>query len=168
MACRFLLACHIWWKKVKRKLSVFCLSKMSGSIRQTMKHYITLLFLIWTTSNGLIGQSLAADVFFLDQQLETKDLTEKYYVDKSETNELKLGVQFFFLFYKNFLSSQDNQNCSFSPTCSTYCLHSIRSHGVVKGLMGAFDRLTRCNYLSPENYEIDFDTGRLLDPVDEE
>ena len=106
------------------------------------------------------------DAVFLTNELNAVPTKREYTIEKTETNEIKMGVQFFFLFYKNFLSSQDNRNCSFSPSCSTYCLHSVRERGVAVGLMGAFDRLSRCNYLSPENYQIDLATGRLLDPVE--
>jgi putative component of membrane protein insertase Oxa1/YidC/SpoIIIJ protein YidD len=109
---------------------------------------------------------LSQDISFLKEQLEESPVKISYTIEKSETNEIKMGVQLFFLFYKNFLSSQDNRNCSFSPSCSTYCLHSIRKKGVLLGLMGAFDRLSRCNGLSPENYQIDFSTRQLLDPVE--
>ncbi len=125
---------------------------------------VFLILLNWSAG----AQSLDADLKFLSDQVQVKPVkVEKYKLGQTETNEIKMGVQVFFLFYKKFLSSQDNQNCSFSPSCSTYCLHSIQKKGVIKGLMSSFDRLSRCNYLSPENYEVDFASGRLLDPVEE-
>lgn len=113
-----------------------------------------------------LGQSdLSADVGFFNAQLSHVKEGPQYPIEKTESNEIKIGVQLFFLFYKNYLSSQDTRNCAFSPSCSTYCLHSVQKRGIVKGLMGAFDRLSRCNYLSPENYQIDRQTGQLIDPV---
>ena len=111
------------------------------------------------------GQDLTDDLSFLRGQLQSHDTKPSFRIRKHETNEIKMGVQVFFLFYKSFLSSQDNQNCSFTPSCSVYCLHAIQERGVTTGLMSAFDRLSRCNYLSPENYQIDYTTGRLIDPV---
>ena len=112
-----------------------------------------------------ICQDLAHDLSFLHEQLQSQKTKPAFKIRKTETNEIKMGVQVFFLFYKSFLSSQDNQNCSFTPSCSVYCLHAIQERGVTTGLMSAFDRLSRCNYLSPENYQIDYTTGRLIDPV---
>ncbi|MBK8502179.1 MAG: membrane protein insertion efficiency factor YidD [Saprospiraceae bacterium] len=109
---------------------------------------------------------LHADAGFLSKQLKKDNQQESYTIQPYETNEVKMGVQLFFVFYKNYLSSQDNRNCAFSPSCSTYCLHSVQRRGVLQGLMGAFDRLSRCNYLSPENYKINPESGQLLDPVE--
>lgn len=109
---------------------------------------------------------LQSDGQFLSRQLGQSKGRPSYPIERTQTNEIKMGVQLFFLFYKNYLSSQDTRNCAFAPSCSTYCLHSVQKRGVVKGLMGAFDRLSRCNYLSPENYLIDRETGQLLDPVE--
>lgn len=129
-----------------------------------------LICFFWSASLTIItAQEIDADLTFLSHQVEQELVKpSRYTFEKSETDEIKMGVQLVFLFYKSFLSSQDNQNCSFSPSCSTYCLHAIQKRGVVKGIMSAFDRLSRCNYLSPENYEVDLTSGRLLDPVNDE
>jgi len=123
------------------------------------------VFLIYTSmATGQI--ELKSDAAFLTSQLKQPNSKPVYYIEKTETNEIKMGVQLFFLFYKNYFSSQDTRRCAFSPSCSTYCLHSVQKRGVLKGLMGAFDRLSRCNYLSPENYRIDLESGQLIDPVE--
>ena len=123
------------------------------------------VFLIYTsTATGQV--ELKSDAAFLTNQLKQPKSKLVYYIEKTETNEIKMGVQLFFLFYKNYFSSQDTRRCAFSPSCSTYCLHSVQKRGVLKGLMGAFDRLSRCNYLSPENYRIDLESGQLIDPVE--
>lgn len=127
--------------------------------------------LLWTCAFFMVmfythAQSgLSSDAGFLTNQLTIPKEKPQYPIERTESNEIKIGVQLFFLFYKNYLSSQDNRNCAFAPSCSAYCLHSVQRHGVIKGLMGAFDRLSRCNYLSPENYQIDPESGQLLDPV---
>ena len=119
----------------------------------------------FSVAYGLGQIQLQEDVTFLSGQLNQSLPKTHYEIEKTETNEIKMGVQLFFLFYKNYVSSQDTRNCSFIPSCSTYCLHSVQKRGVIKGLMGAFDRLSRCNYLSPENYKIDRESGQLIDPV---
>jgi uncharacterized protein len=70
-----------------------------------------------------------------------------------------------FLFYKKFVSSQDSQNCSFHPSCSEYMLLSTQQMGKLKGLLNGLDRMARCHGLSPAQYEIDYTSGLLLDPI---
>jgi hypothetical protein len=36
-----------------------------------------------------------------------------------------------FLFYKSFVSSQDAQSCSFTPSCSVYALEAVKNQGNV-------------------------------------
>ena len=68
-----------------------------------------------------------------------------------------------FLFYKNFISSQDGSRCSFHPSCSEYAIQLVKQRGLIIGGMGACDRLLRCNGMSPELYEFDPQRGLLID-----
>lgn len=131
-----------------------------------MRKIVTLAVSLICTSIAIGQIELKNDASFLSRQLFQPTSKPVYPIEKTETNEIKMGVQLFFLFYKNYFSSQDTRRCAFSPSCSTYCLHSVQKKGVLKGLMGAFDRLSRCNYLSPENYRIDLESGQLIDPVE--
>jgi len=90
----------------------------------------------------------------------------EHYFSQNNSNEIKLIFSSLYFFYKNFISSQDISSCSFTPSCSTYSIQSIRKHGVILGTMETFDRLTRCNSLSPKKYEKDNRTGLLIDEVD--
>ena len=69
-----------------------------------------------------------------------------------------------FLVYKTFFSSQDLSVCTFTPSCSEFGILAVKQFGVVKGGIMTMDRLSRCNGLSPENYEIDKKTMLLKDP----
>jgi putative membrane protein insertion efficiency factor len=66
--------------------------------------------------------------------------------------------------YKNFISSQDASTCTFTPSCSEYAILAIKKQGVIPGMINFFDRFSRCNGLSPENYSIDLKKGVLIDP----
>jgi len=89
-----------------------------------------------------------------------------YKSDKSTyTSEYKLVVKGAFIFYKNFISSQDASHCSFTPSCSEYALIAIGKQGLVAGSLNFFDRFSRCNSLSPENYPKDPHNHLLIDPV---
>ena len=70
-----------------------------------------------------------------------------------------------FIFYKSFVSSQDGNSCTFTPSCSEYMIQSIQKKGIIIGTMAGFDRLLRCNGLSPEKYNYDPNKQLFIDPV---
>lgn len=92
-------------------------------------------------------------------------LREIYRESNQNPNELQLVLSGLFLFYKSFLSSQDQNRCNFYPSCSEYGLQAVKQLGVVRGVISTMDRLTRCNGLSPELYERDDKLLLLRDPV---
>jgi putative membrane protein insertion efficiency factor len=96
-----------------------------------------------------------------------KKVAEQY---KESIQNNKSEIQYFisglFYIYKDFFSSQDFNHCVFHPSCSVYCVESIKTKGIVKGGIKTFDRLTRCNGFSNEKYEKDYERKRLLDPVE--
>lgn len=81
-------------------------------------------------------------------------------------SEYKLALNGAFFFYKEFLSSQDGDNCSFTPSCSEYAVIAIKEKGILKGSVMFFDRYTRCNSLSKEYYKKDYEKKRLIDRVE--
>ena len=82
---------------------------------------------------------------------------------KTNSNELELALSGLFLVYKNFVSSQDQNVCSFYPSCSEYGILSIRAHGLVHGGVATLDRLMRCNGLNSQKYIYDKQRMLLLD-----
>lgn len=91
----------------------------------------------------------------------------EYWQAKNNRNEVQAAFSGLFLFYKNFISSQDLTVCTFTPSCSEYGILAVKSHGVIKGGLLTMDRLTRCNGLSPEKYEVDKSQMLLKDdPTD--
>lgn len=48
-------------------------------------------------------------------------------------------------FYKFFLSPWVGQHCRFYPTCSTYAIEAIQTHGCTQGSWLAVKRLARCH-----------------------
>ena len=70
-----------------------------------------------------------------------------------------------FIFYKSFVSSQDGNSCTFTPSCSEYMIQAIRKKGIIVGTMAGFDRLMRCNGMSPEKYNYDPGKHVFIDPV---
>lgn len=76
------------------------------------------------------------------------------------------GSGFLFKFYKNFISSQDGNGCSFYPSCSQFAAHAIVHHGLFLGTLLSFDRVTRCNgrneafYLPKPEFNKQFDPAK--------
>ena len=85
---------------------------------------------------------------------------------KGNSNELELLSSAFFVFYKEFFSSQDGNHCVFYPSCSVYAIQAIKKQGLIIGTMNGIDRLSRCNRLSPENYKTYKNTHLFYDPLD--
>lgn len=80
-------------------------------------------------------------------------------------NEAKLVASFLFLFYKEFISSQDMEVCVFTPSCSSYAMESIKEYGLLKGLLNALDRITRCHPLATGYYPVHPETHKYYDPI---
>lgn len=134
-----------------------------------MKTAITISIFLWANSLGAQQPTLPpGDLSLLQQSFaapEKKRLSEQFSLSRENPNELQTVFSGLFLFYKSFFSSQDNQRCSFHPSCSEYGLEAVKKFGVLRGMVSTFDRLTRCNGFSPEQYEIDLEHRRLKDPV---
>jgi putative membrane protein insertion efficiency factor len=88
-----------------------------------------------------------------------------YYKPEVPSNEVAFVFHLFYSGYKKFISSQDSQSCSFTPSCSEYAVMAIRTNGLVKGMLMSFDRLQRCNGFKSERYSIDAKRGLKIDPL---
>jgi putative component of membrane protein insertase Oxa1/YidC/SpoIIIJ protein YidD len=124
---------------------------------------IIILFL--SITKGTFGQT-KSEVLGFKPFFRTIPHHDTYEYAKKTNNEIELVFSGLFLTYKYFISSQDVVSCVFYPSCSVYAIQSIQKQGLVIGTLSAFDRLTRCNGLSPENYEIQKETHLFYDPVD--
>lgn len=91
---------------------------------------------------------------------------ERYkYATENNSNEISWIFSTLFLAYKTFVSSQDQASCTFIPSCSEYGMLAVKKQGVIIGVINTFDRLSRCNGLSPELYERDTKTHLYVDPL---
>lgn len=130
-----------------------------------MKNGMLILCLIlWGgLSNACLGQSLG-DLEALRQVVPAKPKPKNQWeVAQNSNNEAEWVLSQAFLFYKAFISSQDGNRCSFYPSCSVYSLQVVKKRGLVIGGLATFDRLMRCNSLSPELYPIDMRQRLLID-----
>lgn len=134
-----------------------------------MFRYISLFISFMVYTGAILAQS-NADFAVLDIVVNTDKHVDKTFYNRyknhiSTKNELDITLSLAFLFYKNFISSQDGATCSFHPSCSEYGMLCVKEYGVVKGGIKTFDRLTRCNSLSPQKYTIDVEKRKLYDPI---
>ena len=106
-----------------------------------------------------------AEINALRDVMNTSTQKKIYTLAQNNHNEIQFVFSGLFLFYKTFISSQDMQRCVFAPSCSEYAIQAVKQQGVIIGILNAFDRLSRCNALSPEEYELDEQLNKFKDPL---
>jgi hypothetical protein len=127
-----------------------------------MRNIIILFFLV--SSFHLFGQS-NGELVLLQSKTAPHHHHSHWSIAKNNGSTMEIVLSSAFLIYKFLISSQDSQSCSFTPSCSVYAVETIKKQGFFIGILDTFDRLTRCNGLSPENYTIDFNQYLLIDAV---
>ncbi len=127
-----------------------------------MKKNITIILFLCISFNFFGQTANDLNKFKLLNPVETS--VDKYQYARTYKNEVEFIFTRLFLFYKNFVSSQDASSCTFTPSCSEYAMLAIKKQGAIMGTINFFDRFSRCNGLSPENYEVDNQKKVLIDP----
>ena len=131
---------------------------------------IIILFLwielpVLSQTNGMLDFSIKK----LEHVFDKADHPNHYktYLQDAD-NEIKFVTAAFFLAYKEVISSQDINACSFYPTCSEYTVQTIQKNNFFYGVFNAVDRLTRCHPLAGygHHYTLHEQTRKLYDPVD--
>lgn len=51
--------------------------------------------------------------------------------------------------YQKWISPLFPPSCRYQPTCSTYMIHAIEKHGVIKGVIMGMARIFRCHPFVP-------------------
>ncbi len=127
-----------------------------------MKNLLIILILLIISKVSYSQQDLIGAYY---HQFDVNQKKSSYKEHTSNENEAKVVSSLFFLFYKEYISSQDVNSCVFTPSCSVYAIESIKKLGLLEGLANAFDRLSRCNPMAGKYYPIDPQTQKLYDPV---
>ena len=130
-----------------------------------MKFILTIFIIIIFPINTLFSQTRKEALSFRET-MGPAHQHDHYTFARNIDNEVDFVFSGLFLIYKKLISSQDMASCVFEPSCSVYALQSIQKKGLIVGTLMAFDRLTRCNRLSPENYHLNPKTLLLHDPVE--
>ena len=131
-----------------------------------MKIIITIItFLLLNTVHGQQAEPdfMAMAVDIVEHQTSNQHQHHFSHYLENCSNEAEVILTGFFLGYKSFFSSQDSRSCTFEPSCSIYAIETIRKHGLAEGFLDSFDRLTRCNGLSPGQYDYDPVNLKLID-----
>ena len=68
-------------------------------------------------------------------------------------NPLIILLTFPIKFYQFFISPLIGINCRFVPTCSEYCLESLKKFGLIKGIYLSFTRLKKCHPFGESGYD---------------
>lgn len=109
------------------------------------------------------GDLEIAKSLFLDFQPTNEGSVDLDSLQKKKySNSKSLG------FYKNYISSQDQDVCSFFPSCSEYSSLALKKHGLAEGLLLTFDRLNRCHNFCIEKYPVHEPSGLQYDPIESE
>jgi len=113
-------------------------------------------------SQSIVDEGLAN--VMVDRDTVSRDFAAPL---RAAGNDISVIASAAFLLYKEFISSQDNPSCVFSPSCSEYAVEAFHKHGFVVGWLKTFDRLSRCHGLvNPAHYRFDTEKMRYEDPVD--
>lgn len=130
-----------------------------------VKNISTIVIFLLLSSSISLAQT-KEDIVLSSKMMDRAAPKPNWEFAKNNTNELQMLFSGLFLGYKSLLSSQDGASCTFTPSCSEYGMIAVKKKGVLIGTISTFDRLTRCNGLSPEKYGRDRKTGLFIDPVD--
>ena len=109
------------------------------------------------------ADSLQGDLEFLGLK-KTPSGDRKMEIQESG-NEVRILLQGMIRVYQIFLSSQDGDNCGFTPTCSRFGQTALKKYGLVEGVLMTSDRLQRCNGFGRDYYPTDPATDKAIDPV---
>ena len=124
-----------------------------------------ILFLLVFFQNTALGQTKSEFSKFKNIKIYKAPKKNNYTYAKEQVTTYQVIFSGMFLFYKNFISSQDKGSCPFEISCSEYMLKSVQKRGVIIGFLNGIDRYMRCNGQSNRKYEINKKTGKLYDPL---
>lgn len=126
-----------------------------------MKSFILLISFAVMCSLSNAQQKM--DLAVVNDVIKIEKEHQHWQVAKNNRNVAQHVFSFLFLGYKKFFSSQDNNHCSFEPSCSEYAIQSLKKYGLLVGIMDTCDRLLRCNGMNPDRYDYNEQTGLLID-----
>ncbi len=120
-----------------------------------------ILILIFSSFGFVDAQSFDSDWALLSKENKSENTSKTK--TKISLNPLKITYRFSIHFYHKAISEQLAANCAFELTCSRFSKAMVNKFGFVKGYFLTFDRLGRCNAISPlETYPIRLNAQRKI------
>ncbi|MBS1681119.1 MAG: membrane protein insertion efficiency factor YidD [Bacteroidetes bacterium] len=107
------------------------------------------------------AQSVEGDLALLNnsQAVQSPTPTSK----NTGWNPMKRAYLFGIHVYQRVISEQLATNCAFELTCSRFSKAMVNRYGFVKGYFLSFDRLSRCNAISPlETFPVRLDAQHKI------
>lgn len=129
------------------------------------KYFSSLIIAFAIGVSGLFAQS-TDDIQAMQGLMKTDNVFDNHEFSTEGKNAEEILFGGMFHLYKKFVSSQDGNQCMFTPSCSEYAWEAVRRKGMFLGMMDGFDRLSRCNGLSRELYHKHPTSHYLYDPVE--
>ncbi len=128
-----------------------------------MRTILFISFLIGSIS--LISSAQLPADFQLLSSVVKKNEVKKFSHSRDYGSEYDWLIGELFFVYKSFVSSQDGNTCTFTPSCSTYGVQAVRQQGLIIGSLNFFDRFSRCHGLNSEDYQYEPQSNLLIDPI---
>ncbi|HBY19641.1 MAG TPA: membrane protein insertion efficiency factor YidD [Clostridiales bacterium] len=66
---------------------------------------------------------------------------------------MKQIILYLIKLYQKFISPATPRTCRFLPTCSEYSYQAIKKYGIIKGLLLAIIRISKCHPLHKGGYD---------------
>lgn len=143
--------------------------KTTNSITMHYKFILILLSVFFLLAMPrLMAQDKQSSKLAKLERLNEPARTKVNYVSylKRSKNEIEGTASILFLTYKSFFSSQDQNSCVFTPSCSVYAIESLEHYNPIVAYLKIFDRLERCHGLVAKGeYEINYKTQQYYDPA---
>ena len=98
-------------------------------------------------------------------QLDSTSYKAIKIIPVKETDPLKMLGKGLFWIYSRFITTQDNHECQFEPSCSKYAKDAMSKRHIVEAILLTSDRVVRCNPTAFRHYESD-SLGFLIDTLE--
>ncbi len=123
----------------------------------------------------MIGSSISlyaqdSDLVFMLKSNDSLQSLQKKTVRIESANyasEIRAFFSALISFYQSYISTQDEDSCSFTKSCSSFSREAVGKYGSLAGLLMTADRLLRCHPLALKYRPVDLKSRLVVDlPVD--
>ena len=91
---------------------------------------------------------LKHQVYYKDSNMVNERVVTFGFAQNRWYNPVESFLSISIFIYQKYISQQISATCAYIPSCSTYSKNLINDFGLIKGVLFASDRLTRCNRIA--------------------